>query len=212
MSELELVCADASVLINILGSGVPSEILEAVGARVVVTEQVFREVKRCPFEGENVSAPLIPLREGGYLEVVELDEVSLELFVSLAGAVPPNDLDDGEASTIAYGVAHNGAVVLDERKGRRICREKFPQLRTLCSMDLFRLHFEALGRDLPRSCAALLGAIERTRMHIPQAYRAWTKEILSYRKVTDFSLTSNRKLSRKNPGDQPTDRSPGRLD
>lgn len=212
MAELELVCADASVLINILGSGVPSEILEAVRAQVVVTEQVFREVKRCPFEGEIVSAPLIPLREGGHLEVVELDEVSLELFVSLAGAVPPNDLDDGEASTIAYGVIHNGAVVLDERKGRRICREKFPHLKTLCSMDLFRLHFEALGRDFSKSCSALLGAIERTRMHIPHAYRAWTKEILAYRTVTDFSLASNRKLTRRHPAGLTTDRSTGRLD
>jgi len=185
MAELELVCADASALINILGSGVPEEILESIRGRIVVTNQVFREVKRCPFEGEKIFRPLIPLREGGFLEVVELDQASLEVFISLVGAVPPDDLDDGEASTIAYGVFHDGAVVVDERKGRRICRERFPQLRTICSLDLFRMYFERCGSNFERCRSALRSAIERTRMHIPHDYRVWTEAILAGSAVTE---------------------------
>jgi predicted nucleic acid-binding protein len=179
MADFELVCADASALINMIGSGVPEEVLLALEAKTVVTKQVLKEVRRCPFESKHAEGPLVPLREGGFLEVVELDDETIEVFLSLVGAKPPDDLDDGEASTIAYGVTHGAVVVIDERKGRRICRERFPALRTLCSIDLFRLYFSQNDSNLEKCRNALMSAIKIARMHIPPSYREWVDRMLA---------------------------------
>lgn len=177
MAGFEQVCFDASALINLLGSGVPGEILSAAGSRSVATTQVCREVKRYPFDGEQSSGPLIPILEGGFLEVLDLDDAAIDLFLGLVGAKPPDDLDDGEASTIAYGVTRAAVVVIDERKGRRICRERFPQLQILCSLDLFRFYSEVCG-DIGKFRGALAGAIKRARMHVPPSYRQWVLDML----------------------------------
>lgn len=179
MPDLERICFDASVLINILGSGVPKEILSAVGGQVVATSQVFQEVRRCPFESNQARGPLVPMLEGGYLEVLDLDEAAIEVFLSLVGAKWPNDLDDGEASTIAFGVTRETVVVIDEKKGRRICREQFPNLKALRSVDIFRLYSETC-KDVGKFRSALSGAIERTKMHVPFSCRRWVEEILGY--------------------------------
>jgi predicted nucleic acid-binding protein len=176
MPERNPLCPDASALINLLGSGVPSEILGCLDSRILVARPTFSEVKKSPYEGTEEKKPLIPLIEGGFLEVVELSPAELDIFMELVSAPTPDDLDDGEAATLACAVTRGAAVVIDERKGRRICASKFPGLEIRYSIDLFIAYCGRYGLDLARK--ALKAAIKYSRMRIPASHKQWVDDVL----------------------------------
>ena len=127
---------------------VPS-IVRALAVPVAVVEQVAREVIRHPFDSASTQSPLARYVDDGTLRITTLTDASAETWLSLVGAPPPDDLDDGEAATIA--VAHHrlfGAVI-DERKGVRVCSSRFPSVKHLSTLDLFRhpAVVRTLGRD-----------------------------------------------------------------
>jgi hypothetical protein len=180
MSKKETFFPDASVLINVLGTGAPEEFMDIASTKFVVAEQVVGEVKRDPYGGQEGPAILLPLLKGGYLEQVELDEQSLSLFFDLVGggASAEDNLDDGEAATIACAVAHRGVAILDERKGQRICRERFAHLPVMCSVDLFKRCLAKAENEIQRIQGWLHNALTKSRMRVPVEHRKWVKEML----------------------------------
>src|SRR5262245_412519 len=128
---------DASVAINVLGTSRGIDLLKAVPTGCVMEERAAKEVLRHP---RGISLPKWPLEEllaAGVLEVVSMDpSADYPIFVRLAGASSPDGLDDGEAASVTWSSQHDGVLVVDESKARRICKRDFPKLELRSSIDL----------------------------------------------------------------------------
>jgi hypothetical protein len=93
---------------------------------------------------------LTELANAGAVEIVGLTDEAAPYFEDLAVGAAAATLDDGEAATIAYALAHAGTALIDERKATRICAHRFPQLQVACTVDVL-VHPEVqrrLGADL----------------------------------------------------------------
>ena len=81
------------------------------------------------------------------VEVMAMNKVAEAFFEKLVIGPARDTLDDGEAATIAIALERGGIPLIDERKARHICRERYPDLFYGCAVDIFRYPEvrEALG-------------------------------------------------------------------
>lgn len=126
---------DASVLFNLLGTGRPKEILQAIGATCWVEQRTAAEVRRMPGQRAE-GAPLQPLLEHGCLKLCRMSEQAYETYLSLVSGPATDTLDDGESAAIAIAVDGLGSVVLDDKKARRILTTRFEQVIAGSSLSL----------------------------------------------------------------------------
>lgn len=162
----DIVIADASVMINLNATGCVARILDAVPFGVVVTDVVAAELRTDQRTGRDDAALLATLISAQLVRVVALEEEAEALFAELVIGPAVDTLDDGEASTIAYAAEHGMRPVIDERKARRICAERFPQLRPLSTVDLLmdQSVVTALGRAFLSD--AIVRALQTARMRV----------------------------------------------
>jgi hypothetical protein len=119
----------------------------------------------------------------GLLERVPLPEGALVRFLELTGADPPDDLDDGEAAALAAGETLSLAVAVDEAKGRRVARERLPDVGLLSSAEIFAMPevTVALGAQLVE---AMFSALVNARMRVLPEHEAWVRGLLGDARVT----------------------------
>ena len=93
----------------------------------------------------------------------------MDLFLEIVGAPVGDALGDGEAAVIAAAMLRGLDVVVDDKKARRILRERFSNLRIYWTVDLLeaRSVVAALGRPLVDECFAK--ACRVGRMHVPRS-------------------------------------------
>jgi predicted nucleic acid-binding protein len=132
-----LLVADASTIISVNASGCAQRVIRALPNRVAVVDIVSGELE----EGRQRKRPdadlLKKLVGAGHVEIVQLDAPADGYFEQLVVGAAQMTLDDGEAATIAYAVANNGIALIDEKKAKRICAQRFPGLRLACTVDIF---------------------------------------------------------------------------
>lgn len=124
---------DASVVINLLATERPWEILSCQGASAVVPEQVVAEVRRCPVTRKAFDDKRHPLRISPNVSVEALSLAELDLFVDLAAS-----MGDGEAASITLAVSRGFSLAIDDRRARKIAGTRFPALRLWWSTQLLR--------------------------------------------------------------------------
>jgi len=169
---------DTSVVLNLLACGAPACILEALGGTFFAPIQVVQEIVREPTDRQSENPLLAELLDSGILKLHRLEGSSLDTFVDLAGAPPPDGLDDGEAATIAAGEEFGCGCVIDERKATRIASARRPDIIVLSTVDLF---FEVHNRSLLKSgeiAELLYGALYRARMRVPDSHGEWVVELI----------------------------------
>ena len=111
MPASDLVVADTSPLLNLALIDRLSLLTEQFG-RLTTTQIVWEEIAA----GEDGLSELRELRDQEFLDVVPFQKN--ELYVELR-----RDLDEGEASVIAYAIQNDAdLVLLDEREGRKAAR------------------------------------------------------------------------------------------
>jgi predicted nucleic acid-binding protein len=173
-----LLVADASAIINLNASGCAAEILKALPNPVAVTDVVPAELAIGRSRGRRDANMLQELIAGKLVSVVALDDSSTVHFEGLVIGPAVMTLDDGEAATIAYTVANGGVPIIDERKAKRICAERFPSLRLACSTDIFAhegvLH--AIGQT--RLAQAVVNALQIARMRVLPHHRKWVLDLI----------------------------------
>ena len=74
---------DTSVWINLLATEEPWVILDALEVHCITPEDVVREIKRHPITQQAYQPARHPLRQQRTVEVVELNEDELKIFLSL---------------------------------------------------------------------------------------------------------------------------------
>src|SRR5581483_3817592 len=107
-----LLVADSSTIINLVATRAAAAVISALPNRIVVVAVIPDELETGRELGRRACDGLKALVDAanGFFE---------ELVVGPA----VETLDDGEAATIAYALAHGGTALIDERKAMRICRE-----------------------------------------------------------------------------------------
>ena len=144
-------------------------ILDALSLPCHAPEQVVMEVKRHPATGLLFSVGDHPLRQSPpRVTIILLDGRELDLFLEIVGAPAADALGDGEAAAIAVAASRGLDLVIDDRKARRILRERFPSVRAHWTVDVLRAHsvVSALGPNLVDECIAK--AQRFGRMHMPR--------------------------------------------
>lgn len=161
---------DTNVWINLLATEDVEAVLYALAVPCHAPEQVIAEIRRHPVTGEVFAPDRHPLRRmGAKIEIFLLRDSALNLFLDMVGTPAPDALGDGEAAVIAAAASRGLDVVMDDRKARRIIRERFPELRAYWTVDLLRAVpvIQAFGI---RQAEALFEKARRFgRMHVPRS-------------------------------------------
>jgi hypothetical protein len=173
-----VIVIDASVVINLLATGLLAEILTAVADRRVMTDQAFEEVSSDPRDTPRKKRPglLEPWVASGALSRETLAGSALENYVDLVGADPPDDLGDGEAATIAWAATFGAIAALDDTKAIGVCRRRFGRVPILSTLDLLR-HVgarRALEEDVLNT--AIFDPLRLARMRVPSEHDAWVRQ------------------------------------
>jgi len=138
---------DASVIINLLATKRPDEILTALGTRVVATEHVVREIAKGAGNGRGEAEVLRQLIDGRMVDVVDLEDKSLENFFALVSGETSGSLGDGEAATLVFSNENDYVAAIDEKKATRIARERFTSLKVATTIDI--LSCESVQKAMP---------------------------------------------------------------
>jgi predicted nucleic acid-binding protein len=161
---------DTSVWINLLATEAMEAILGAVGVQCHAPEQVVAEITRHPVTGEAFPQENHPMRHmSPIVSILSLDGPELEIFFEIVGAPAIDALGDGEAAAIAVAASRGLHLVIDDRKARRILRDRFKHVQTHWTVDLLQAAsvVAALGRDKADECFEK--ALRFGRMHVPRA-------------------------------------------
>lgn len=120
--------ADTSAVINLIASGAFKDVAATLEVPLRVVDSVAREIAAGRSRGWKTPDQFEELLKAGLIEVAELDEPALACFESLVIGRAAETLDDGEAATIAYAQRCGAVAVVDERKARFLCGQRFPSL------------------------------------------------------------------------------------
>jgi predicted nucleic acid-binding protein len=161
---------DTSVWLNLMATEAMGTILDALAVPCYAPEQVVMEIRRHPGASTTFPSGNHPLRQmPSRVSILSLENEELDLFLEIVGAPAGEALGDGEAAAIAVAASRGLDLVIDDRKARRILRERFSRVRTYWILDLLRASsvVSALGRT--RVEEYFSKAVRIGRMHAPRA-------------------------------------------
>ena len=195
----EILAADTSAVIDIIASGHAVEIIEAIPNRFIVTAEVVHEVEAGRDKDPISAGQLYELIRTDRAEVVAMNKVAEAFFEELTVGPARDTLHDGEAATIAIALECGGIPLIDERKARRICRERYPDLCYGCAVDIFMYPEvrEALGED--GLVSSVLNALRKGRMRVLPKYEGWVVNLIGSENAAKCSSLS-RAVSRLRGG------------
>lgn len=173
---------DTSVLINLLATENPVDILRISGVDLLVPSRVAREVIRCPRTGGS-DVPLQRLLSTEFASQVDVscNPEPLKCFIALAAGSYGRSLDDGESAALALAAYLDYPLLIDEQTGRSVCGEHFSRLRLSRSVELFREVWNSNEMDRQDAKQALFDALRFGHMHVPKNSKSmeWVRQVLS---------------------------------
>jgi predicted nucleic acid-binding protein len=196
-----LLALDASTAINLNATGRAPDILSCFKGQVVLPDIVLGELEDGLLKGRCDAELTKQLIDAGLVQVVSLSESGLAGFEELVIGEAAVTLDDGEAATIAYAIEAGAVAVIDERKARRICTERFQHLRLATTVDL--LAHEAVERAIGRTALsnAVYSALIEARMRVRSHHVAWIVDLIGADRAKECqSLPRSARVARQVKG------------
>jgi predicted nucleic acid-binding protein len=181
----EVLVVDASVMINLLGTGKPADLLRILSRKILMDEFALKEVTSDPFSKTSGQKAMQTLLESALIDQVRLSNSAFGIFLNLTAATPPDDLGDGEAATIAQALDVGAIPVIDERKATRIVLSMEPKRPVLNTIDIFGC--SEVANALPeRELGDLIYyALLHARMRVPVTCRDWVSAMIGPERVRD---------------------------
>jgi len=174
----EVLVINASVAINLLGSGRPADLLRMVNRRVLIDEMALKELISDPFHKLSGREAIGALVDSGLIFPVRLSAAAFEVFLDLTGATSPDDLGDGEAATIAQSFDLGAVPVIDERKATRISLQLRPEHPILHTIDILACSEVTEALSLHELADLLFAALFHARMRVPIACQDWVCAVI----------------------------------
>lgn len=188
--------ADASTVINLVATGYAPTILAALPNPIVVVDIIPGELDTGRSRGRPHADRFQDMVAAGNIAIVTLGETGWQHFEMLVAGAASETLDDGEAATIAYAAEQGAVVILDEKKGTRICAARFPTMCFISTLDVL-LHpkvREALGADALAD--AVFAALRDARMAVFPCHRDEVLQLIGpERAVRCSSLSKGLRVS-----------------
>jgi predicted nucleic acid-binding protein len=171
---------DASAVINLLGTGMPAQLLRNLGTRVLIAAEAYGEVRRHPIPREPIGPVMAALTSERLIEQVQLGSHGRSVFLELVANDLSGGLDDGEASTIAAALEHsnNAVVVIDEKKAARVLSERWPKLHCVSTVALLSQPRIRGGLSDQAFADAVFAALTYARMRVPADRLDWVVELV----------------------------------
>ncbi|WP_250525238.1 hypothetical protein [Caballeronia sp. GAWG2-1] len=174
----EVLVLDASVIINLLATGHARGILNALHARLLVTEHVVREIGRGAANSRREFDLLSKLTDEQVLKVTELSALSLESFFDVVSGSTSTSLGDGEAATLALAHCNGFSAAIDEKKATRIAGARFGSLKLLTTVDILAYESvrDAIGHQVLAD--ATYQALRIARMQVWEHQFDWVVQLI----------------------------------
>jgi predicted nucleic acid-binding protein len=170
--------ADSSTIINLISTGWAEPILIALPNKMMVVDVVPAELESGRAQGRSACDVLRQLVVSGVVEIVSIEDAASQCFEELVVGPAAETLDDGEAATVAVALARGDTALIDERKAIRICRERFPQLKVACTIDVL-LHQAVHATLGPTNLAdAVFKALQVGRMRVLPQHESWVLDLI----------------------------------
>jgi predicted nucleic acid-binding protein len=170
---------DASVLINLLGTGMAGEVVQAASLPMLVEDYAFEELRRHPLREQDIRSEIAALLDSRLLRRVRMDDAARTLFRELTDGDLTAGLDDGEAATIAYAISHAAAIpVIDEKKASAVFGRRWAPRSIIDTVALLGQPRVRAAFSTERYSAAIYSALLYARMRVPKAARPWIRELL----------------------------------
>lgn len=169
---------DASVAINLNATGSCVRILRAIPNPVVILDIVSRELEAGRAKGRSDADVVAALVTSGRAEIASLCADCEGNFLAMVCGGGSTTLDDGEAATIAWAIAHGGTPIIDEKKGLSICKDRFPTVQAATTADILA-HDKVLaefGRD--DLSDAIFNALTAARMRVQDSHIPWVIDMI----------------------------------
>lgn len=176
-SSVKLVL-DTSTAINLNATGCSALIFGALPFEIILTDVVLGELQEDARSDRHDGELIKELVAAGLCRIANIDEADELLFGELVIGSGTDTLEDGEASTIAHSVNQNAVAILDERKARRICVERYPSLRIASTVDLlcYGSVVHALGES--SLADAVFASLQKARMRVLPNHWDWVVNLI----------------------------------
>lgn len=183
----ERLVLDTGVAVNLLGTGEPHVVLQALNRDIVMDEHAINETVIEASQGGLGKPTITDLLHGELIRRTSLGSEEYELFLALAAAIPPEDLGDAEAATIATAIHQHAVPVIDDRKARRICTAQLTRFPVLDTVDL--LAYPPLAKSLGREYLGQLvyNTLRNVRMRVPIHRRQWVQDLIGEERAKEFA-------------------------
>lgn len=169
---------DASVAINLNATGSCVRILDAIPNPVVILDIVSRELEAGRAKGRTDADVVAALVASGRVEIASLCAECEGNFLAMVCGSGSATLDDGEAATIAWAVAHGSTPIIDEKKGLSICQDRFPSVQAATTTDIFA-HDRVLAElGLDDLGDAIFNALIAARMRVQERHIPWVIDMI----------------------------------
>jgi len=164
---------DASVAINLNATGKCAPILDAIPNPIVILDVVLGELESGRIKGRTDADMVEALVKSGRAQTASLSPASEGNFLALVCGRGSATLDDGEAATIAWAVAHGGIPIIDEKKGLALCQERFPSVQTGTTVDVLSHADVVAGFRRDELADAIFNALTLARMRVHDRHIPW---------------------------------------
>jgi predicted nucleic acid-binding protein len=169
-SNERVLVLDASVLINLIGSGCSERILAALSVPVWVSDYAANEI----LDGGHEDAVVMKiLFDGGLINRKPMMSAASSLFEDLVSGATQESLGDGEAATIAIASGSGAIAVIDERQGWRIANGRLPGLQLATTVDIFALPSVKMMLGEKALGEAVYSSLVRARMQVREHQLDW---------------------------------------
>ena len=175
---------DASVVINLNATGDAARILAAIPNSIVILDVVSQELQGGRATGRTDAAMVDDLVKAGSAQLASLSAECEGNFLALVSGAGVTTLDDGEAATIAWAVAHGGIPIIDEKKGLAICQDRFPSLQLGTTTDLLAHERVRAEFSVEELADAIFKALSLARMRVLDRNIPWVVSMIGQERAS----------------------------
>lgn len=161
---------DASVLINLIGSGYGERILAALCVPVSVSDYAADEILN---GGHDDAAVMRSLLDGAVIRKEPMTPAAAALFADLVSGATQESLGDGETATIAIANDTGAVAVIDEKQGWRIATVRFADVQLATTVDILALPSVVISLEDGALAQAVNSALVNARMQVREHQLDW---------------------------------------